>query len=256
VRITTRIDENDFGNMTWSCIHEAGHALYEQGLPVDQYGLPLGEACSFSIHESQSRLWENNVGRSRGFWQHFYPQLQKHFPQQFGSVDLDRFYKAINKVQPSLIRTEADEISYHFHVFIRYELEKALLEGSLHTMHIPQFWNSRYKELLDVDVPDDKRGALQDVHWSHGSFGYFPTYSLGSLYAAQFFTKAKASINELDEQITRGETTDLLHWLRTKVHQKGRFYTSEDLCREITGEPLNPAYFLQYTTEKYRWIYS
>src|SRR4051812_43817852 len=137
VRITTRIDENDFGNMTWSCIHETGHALYEQGLPNDQYGLPLGEACSYSIHESQSRLWENNVGRSRPFWQHFYPQLRQQFPNQFGAVSLDRFYKGINKVQPSLIRTEADEISYHFHVFIRYSLEKKLLEGSLATADIP-----------------------------------------------------------------------------------------------------------------------
>ena len=256
VRITTRIDENDFGNMTWSCIHEVGHALYEQGLPEAEYGLPLGEACSYSIHESQSRLWENNVGRSKGFWQHFYPQVQRHFPKQFGNVSLEQFYKGINKVQPSLIRTEADEISYHFHVFIRYKLEKALLEGSLHTADIPQFWNSRYKELLDVDVPDDKRGALQDVHWSHGSFGYFPTYSLGSLYAAQFFARAQEAIAGLDEQIARGETTNLLHWLRTTIHQKGRYYTSEELCSEITGEPLNAIHFLQYATEKYKWIYS
>lgn len=255
VRITTRIDENDFGNMTWSCIHEAGHALYEQGLPASQYGLPLGEACSFSIHESQSRLWENNIGRSKGFWQHWYPSAQRHFPEQFRHVSLDRFYKAINKVQPSLIRTEADEISYHFHVFIRYELEKGLLEGTLHTADIPPFWNEQYKKLLDVNVPDDKQGALQDVHWSHGSFGYFPTYSLGSFYAAQFFASAKKALPQLDEQIAAGDTAPLLEWLRTTIHNKGRFYTSEDLCREITGEPLNPAYFLQYAAEKYKGIY-
>lgn len=255
VRITTRIDEQDFGNMTWSCIHEAGHALYEQGLPADQYGLPLGEACSYSIHESQSRLWENNVGRGKGFWHYFYPQLQQYFPAQFGSVSMEKFYKGINKVQPSLIRTEADEISYHFHVFIRYELEKKLLEGSLHTADIPQFWNEQYKQLLAVTVPDDKHGALQDVHWSHGSFGYFPTYSLGSFYAAQFYQKAKAVLNGLEEGIEKGDMSLLLQWLRTEVHQKGRFYTSEELCREITGEGLNASHFITYAKEKYGSIY-
>jgi carboxypeptidase Taq len=189
VRITTRVDEKDFANMTWSCIHEVGHALYEQGLPETEYGLPLGEACSYSIHESQSRLWENNVGRSKVFWQHYYPQLQSYFPSQFGDIRLEQFYKGINKVQPSLIRTEADEITYHFHVYIRYELEKRLIEGSLSTRDIPAFWNQHYKDLMNVEVPDDKKGCLQDVHWSHGSFGYFPTYSLGSFYAAQFFAR-------------------------------------------------------------------
>lgn len=256
VRITTRIDEADFGNMTWSCIHETGHALYEQGLPVEQYGLPLGEACSYSIHESQSRLWENNVGRSKGFWQQYYPQLQQQFPSQFGGISLEKFYKGINKVQPSLIRTEADEISYHFHVAIRYELEKQLLEGSLQTADLPQFWNEQYKQLLNVTVPDDKNGVLQDVHWSHGSFGYFPTYSLGSLYAAQFFVKAKELVPNLEAQIAAGNTAPLLAWLRQTIHEKGRYFTSEELCREITGETLNAAYFLTYAKEKYTAIYA
>ncbi len=255
VRITTRIDEGDFGNMTWSCIHETGHALYEQGLPVDQYGLPLGEACSYSIHESQSRLWENNVGRSHNFWQHQYPKLQQHFPQQFSTISLDQFYRGINKVQPSFIRTEADEISYHFHVFIRYELEKRLIDGSLSTQDIPGFWNDQYKTYLGVDVPDDKRGCLQDVHWSHGSFGYFPTYSLGSFYAAQFFSKAEEAIQGLDTSISAGNTAPLLHWLQKQIHEKGRFFTSEDLCTAVTGEPLNPNYFLRYATSKYAGIY-
>lgn len=255
VRITTRIDEQDFGNMTWSCIHETGHALYEQGLPVEQYGLPLGEACSYSIHESQSRLWENNVGRSHAFWLHYYPVLQTHFANQFEGVGLEQFYKGINKVQPSLIRTEADEISYHFHVFIRYELEKKLLAGELQTGDIPQFWNEQYKQLLDVDVPDDKRGALQDVHWSHGSFGYFPTYSLGSLYAAQFFTKASEQVDGFGEKMQQGDTTALLKWLRDNIHTKGRYYTSDELCKEVTGEPLNPDYFLHYATEKFSAVY-
>lgn len=256
VRITTRIDENDFGNMTWSCIHETGHALYEQGLPIEQYGLPLAEACSYSIHESQSRMWENNVGRSLPFWQHYYPQLQQYFPEQFKNVTVEQFYKGINKVQPSLIRTEADEVSYHFHVFIRYELEKQLLTGHLPTADIPAFWNEQYKTYLGVDVPDDKRGALQDVHWSHGSFGYFPTYSLGSFYAAQFFAKAKSELAELDNELARGNTMPLLEWLRENIHQKGRYFTSEELCRTVTGEGLNGAYFLSYVRDKYGVIYS
>lgn len=256
VRITTRIDEADLSNMTWSCIHEAGHALYEQGLPLDQYGLPLGEACSYSIHESQSRLWENNIGRSRGFWQHYYPQLQHCFPQQLQPVSLDRFYRGINKVQPSLVRTEADEITYHFHVYIRYELEKRLLEGSLQTADIPRYWNEQYANLLDVVVPNDKQGALQDVHWSHGSFGYFPTYSLGSLYAAQFFARAQNDLPGLEEQIGQGNTLPLLQWLRQHIHQTGRYFTSEELCTAVTGEGLNTDHFMQYACTKYASIYN
>ncbi len=251
VRITTRIDENDFGNMTWSCIHETGHALYEQGLLVEQYGLPLGEACSYSIHESQSRMWENNVGRGKAFWSHWYPQLQGQFPEQLRDVSLNQFYRGINKVQPSLIRTEADELSYHFHVFIRYELEKRLIEGSLATADIPVFWNEQYKTYLGVDVPDDKRGCLQDVHWSHGSFGYFPTYSLGSFYAAQFYAKASQEIVGLEQSIAGGDTLPLLQWLRSNIHGKGRFYTSEGLCEALTGEGLNGDYFLRYAEKKY-----
>lgn len=256
VRITTRIDENDFGNMTWSCIHETGHALYEQGLPEDQYGLPLGEACSYSIHESQSRLWENNVGRSKNFWQHYFPVLQKYFPEQFGKISLEQFYKGINKVQPSLIRTEADELTYHFHVFIRYELEKNLLDKTISTKDIPAFWNEHYKKFLNVDVPDDRKGCLQDVHWSHGSFGYFPTYSLGSFYAAQFYTSAQSELKNLDEEIKQGNTSSLLNWLRQNIHSKGRFYTSEELCKEVTGKELDVNYFVNYLLQKYVSIYN
>jgi carboxypeptidase Taq len=256
VRITTRVDERDFANMTWSCIHEAGHALYEQGLPEQQYGLPLGEACSYSIHESQSRLWENNVGRSKIFWQHYYPELQNHFPTQFKDVNLEQFYKGINKVQPSLIRTEADEITYHFHVYIRYELEKRLIEGSLSTHEIPFFWNEHYKNLMNVDVPDDKRGCLQDVHWSHGSFGYFPTYSLGSFYAAQFFSTAKLQLKDLEKEIAQGTTSNLLQWLRDNIHIKGRFYTSEELCKAVTGKTLDVTYFINHLLDKYTAIYT
>lgn len=256
VRITTRVDEADFGNMTWSTIHEAGHALYEQGLPSAEYGLPSGEACSYSIHESQSRLWENNVGRGLPFWQHYFPELQRHFPQQFGNLDAGQFYRGINKVQPSLIRTEADEITYHFHVFIRYELEKRLIEGSISTGDIPAFWNEQYKKLLEVDVPDDKRGCLQDVHWSHGSFGYFPTYSLGSFYAAQFFQTAKAQLGGLEEDLRGGQTAPLLAWLRKEIHAKGRLYQSEELCAAVSGQGLDVSYFLGYLLQKYTNIYN
>lgn len=256
VRITTRIDEEDFGNMTWSCIHETGHGLYEQGLPEDQYGLPLGEACSYSIHESQSRLWENNVGRSQKFWNHFYPVLQSHFPDQFKYLGPEEFYKGINKVEASLVRTEADEITYHFHVYIRYELEKGLIDGSIKTRDIPAFWNEHYKKLLGVKVPDDKKGCLQDVHWSHGSFGYFPTYSLGSFYAAQFFTAARLQMKGLEDEIEQGDSSRLLKWLRLHIHEKGRFFTSEQLCKEITGTTLDVSYFMNYLLDKYASIYT
>jgi carboxypeptidase Taq len=256
VRITTRIDENDFGNMTWSCIHETGHALYEQGLPVDQYGLPLGEACSYSIHESQSRLWENNVGRSKGFWNHFFPVLQGYFEGQLKNISLEQFYKGINLVQPSLVRTEADELTYHFHVYIRYELEKQLIEGTVSAADIPAYWNDLYKKYLDVDVPDDKKGCLQDVHWSHGSFGYFPTYSLGSFYAAQFYATSNHQLKNLHAEIEQGNTRPLLDWLRKNIHSKGRFFTSEQLCEDVTGRGLDVSYFLNYLLQKYTAIYT
>lgn len=256
VRITTRIDENDFGNMTWSCIHETGHALYEQGLPEEHYGLPIGEACSYSIHESQSRLWENNVGRSNNFWQHYYPILQTHFPEQFGNISPDQFYRGINKVEPSFIRTEADELTYHFHVYIRYELEKKLLEGSLSSHDMPAYWNEHYKKFLDINVTSDRKGCLQDVHWSHGSFGYFPTYSLGSFYAAQFYQTAKTNFKNLETEIQNGDTALLLSWLRENIHSKGRFFTSEELCRNLTTRGLDVTYFVNYLLDKYVSIYN
>jgi carboxypeptidase Taq len=255
VRITTRIDEHDFSHMTWSCIHEAGHALYEQGLPPEYYGLPLGEYASLSIHESQSRLWENNIGRSLNWWTTIYPRLQNTFPDRLQTVSAADFYKGINKVQPSLIRTEADEVSYHFHVMIRYELEKQLLDGSLSVAEIPAWWNNSYKTWLGMTVPDDKRGCLQDVHWSHGSFGYFPTYSLGSFYAAQFFIAAEDQQPGLTQAIVSGNTNSLLAWLRDRIHRHGRRYTSEELCFRATGKSLDTSYFLSYLFDKYRNIY-
>ena len=256
VRVTTRIDENDFGNMTWSCIHEGGHALYEQGLPAEEYGLPLSEYCSLSIHESQSRLWENCVGRGLSFWKHNFPILKTFFIKQFNNISVETFYKGINKVTPSLIRTEADELTYHFHVMIRYEIEKMLIAGSMQTKDIPAYWNENYKKYLGLSVPDDKRGCLQDIHWSHGSFGYFATYSLGSIYAAQIFTTIEAQKLNVESEITLGNTTPVLTWLRENIHQHGRMYSSQELCNKITSEPLNIKYFIDYANKKYNKIYS
>ena len=203
VRVTTRVDENDMANMLWSCIHEGGHGLYEQGLPTEQYGLPLGSAISLGIHESQSRLWENNIGRSYNYWQSVYPQLQTTFPDQLLEVGLKEFYKGINRIEPNLIRTEADELHYHFHVIIRYEIEKAIMSGDLEVADIKDAWNEKYASYLGVTVPDDANGFLQDVHWSHGSFGYFPTYSIGSLYAAQIFHTIEKEIPDIQESIKK-----------------------------------------------------
>ncbi len=255
VRITTRVDEDDFNSMTWSCIHETGHALYEQGLPAEYYGLPLGEYASLGIHESQSRLWENNVGRSLRWWRSVYPRLQARFPSQLKDITVESFYKGINKVGASLIRTEADEVSYHFHVMIRYQLEKSLIEGSLPVADIPGWWHDNYKTWLGVEVPDDKSGCLQDVHWSHGSFGYFPTYSLGSFYSAQLFESAEHQDHTIGAGIEKGDTGPLLGWLRRNIHQYGRRYTSEELCRQATGKNLDIRFFLSYLLDKYDNIY-
>jgi len=255
VRVTTRIDENDFGNMTWSCIHEGGHALYEQGLPADDYGLPSGKYVSLGIHESQSRLWENNVGRGLSYWKAHYPKLRKTFSKNLTKVSLNKFYKGINKIEPGLIRTEADELHYHFHVLIRYEIEKALIEGSIDVEGLNKYWNKQYKKYLGVDVPDDKNGILQDIHWAHGSLGYFPTYSLGSFYAAQFFHQAQKDIPNLISSIEAGDNASLLTWLRNHIHQYGQQYTADQLCKRITGESLNLKYFMDYADEKYGEIY-
>jgi carboxypeptidase Taq len=242
--------------MTWSCIHEGGHALYEQGLPGDEYGMPLGEYCSLSIHESQSRLWENNVGRALPFWQHNFSLLKTFFEKELTGTSLEQFYKGINKVQPSLIRTEADELTYHFHVMIRYEIEKMLIEGSITAKDIPAYWNEHYKKYLGVIVPDDLRGCLQDVHWSHGSFGYFATYSLGSLYAAQLYAAIIKENDSIEKEIAFGNNKSVLQWLSKNIYQHGRYFTSEELCNKATGETLNSTHFIRYATKKYNNIYN
>lgn len=255
VRVTTHGDPHNFASMCWSSIHEGGHALYEQGLPPEQYGMPLGQACSLGIHESQSRLWENQVGRSLPFWKAHYPELQKRFPEQLGEVSLKTFYRGINKIAPSPIRIESDELHYHFHILIRYEIEKGLIEGNIAVKDLPDIWKEKYKAYLGLDIPDDNTGVLQDIHWAHGSLGYFPTYSLGSFYAAQFYVQAQKDIPGLDEQIAQGDNTQLLTWLRKNIHAHGRYYTADELCRKVTGESLNFAYFMDYAAAKYEGIY-
>jgi carboxypeptidase Taq len=255
VRVTTHVDENNFASMTWSCIHEGGHALYEQGLLMDNFGLPLGQSTSLGIHESQSRLWENNVGRSKFYWSAHYPKVQQIFSKQLGNISLDQFYKGINRIEPSLIRIESDELHYHLHILIRYELERALMEGNLEVRDLKEAWNAKYKEYLDVEVPNDNKGVLQDIHWAHGSIGYFPTYSLGSFYAAQFFHQVKKEIPGLEEEIAQGNNQSLLDWLKDNIHQYGRKYTAKELCEKVCGEPLKLKYFMAYAEEKFGAIY-
>ena len=254
-RVTTRVNENDLSEILWSSIHEGGHALYEQGLKIENYGLPEGTYLSLGIHESQSRLWENNVGRSLAFWNNQFPKLQETFPENLTNYSVKDFYNAMNIVKSSLIRTNADELTYHFHVLIRYEIEKELIAGAIEVNDLPSIWNAKYKEYLNIEVPSDTKGVLQDIHWSHGSFGYFPTYSLGSFYAAQFFHKAAQEIPDLENKIEKGNFSELLTWLRTNIHQHGRIYSANELCEKVTGEKLNFSYFMNYAKKKYTSIY-
>ncbi len=255
VRVTTRIEEDNPLEMIGGCVHEGGHALYELGLKPEYYGLPLGLPTSLGIHESQSRLWENHVGLSLAYWKANFEPLQKLFPASLGDVNLNQFYKAINQLEPNCLRTVADEIHYHLHVLIRYEIEKGLIEGSIDVDSLEQVWNQKYMDFLQVEVPHATYGVLQDVHWAEGLFGYFPTYSLGSFYAAQFFDKASKDIPDLYEQIADGNMKNLLEWLRYHIHQHGQKYTSEELCLRITGEGLNFKYFMEYARKKYSEIY-
>ncbi len=254
-RITTRYSNTEFMQSISGVIHETGHALYEQGLPAAQFGTPLAEAVSLGIHESQSRLWENLVGKSRAFWTYFYPLLQKEFPAPLAHVSLDTFYRTINAVQPSFIRVEADEVTYNLHIILRFEIERAMLEGDIAVEDLPRIWNTKFKELLTLDVPDDSVGVLQDVHWSGGMIGYFPTYSLGNLYSAQFFAAARRDIPTLDEDMAHGEFGKLLKWLREKIHVHGKFYSAQELAKNATGEKLNSKYFAEYISKKFGEIY-
>ncbi len=256
VRITTRVKEDDLSEAMFSTFHEAGHALYEQGIKMEYEGTPLATGTSSGVHESQSRMWENYVGRSLPFWEHFYPKLQATFPDQLGSVELDTFYRAINKVQRSLIRTDADEVTYNLHVIIRFELELDLLEGNLRVADLPEAWRERYRTYLGIEPPDDKDGVLQDVHWYHGTIGgSFQGYTLGNIMAAQFFEKALEEHPEIEEEMRRGEFTTLHRWLKENIYQHGAKYTPVELIRRVTGKESGIEPYMRYLRRKYGALY-
>ena len=255
VRLTTRYDERSLDGSFFSTLHEAGHGIYEQGLPADRYGLPTGEAVSLGIHESQSRMWENQVGRSRAFWEYFYPEAQATFRDALGDVSLETFYFANNDVRPSLIRTESDEVTYNLHILIRFELELALINDDLPVSDLPAAWHAKYREYLGIQSPTDADGVLQDVHWSSGAFGYFPTYSLGNLYAAQFFEKAQQDLGDLPGMFRRGEFLPLRDWLRANIHSQGRRYPAAELGRRVTGSPLSHDALMRHLRGKFGPLY-
>ena len=254
-RITTRYDEKDFFYSLSSVIHETGHALYEQGLLSENFGTPLGESISHGMHESQSRIWEKIIGQSIYFWKYFYPKLKKEFPAPFDNISLDDFYKNINNVKPSLIRTESDEVTYNLHIILRFEIEKDLIEGTIEARDLPRIWNDKMKEYLGVHVPNDAVGVLQDVHWSCGYFGYLPTYALGNLYSAQIFHAAQRDILNLEKEIAAGKMEHFREWLRSSIHIHGKTYSANGLLKQLTGEELNSKYFIDYISNKYNDIY-
>jgi carboxypeptidase Taq len=257
VRITTRVKEHDLGEALFSTLHESGHAMYEQGICRDYEGTPLAGGTSAGVHESQSRLWENLVGRSRGFWQHYYPQLQAAFPQQLGRVPLDAFYRAINKVQRSLIRTDADEVTYNLHVMLRFDLELALLEGRLAVADLPDAWHERFQSDLGLEPPDHKDGVLQDVHWFAGQVGgVFQGYTLGNILSAQFFAKAVEAHPGIPDDIARGEFGTLHGWLKTNIYEPGSKFTAAELIERVTGGPLSIEPYIAYLRQKYGDLYS
>ncbi|HVZ22544.1 MAG TPA: carboxypeptidase M32, partial [Vicinamibacterales bacterium] len=255
VRITTRWVEHQPLSLLFGTMHETGHALYEQGVSRKHHRTMLEGGASLGVHESQSRLWENLVGRSRPFWEHFYPALQAACPSQLGAVPLDRFYRAVNRVQPSLIRVEADEATYNLHVMLRVELEIAMLEGSVAVADLPEAWRARMQDYLGVTPETDAAGVLQDIHWSAGLFGYFATYTLGNLIAAQLWETFLGMNPSRDSQIRAGDFAPLLQWLRTNLHQYGRMFEPQDLVARVTGSKIDPAPYLRYLTAKYNEVY-
>lgn len=256
VRLTTRYNERHFSEGFFGILHEAGHGLYEQNLPAEWYGSPIGTATSLGLHESQSRLWENLVGRGRPFWDYFYPQAQRFFPEALGEVNQDDFYFAINDVRPSFIRIEADEVTYNLHIVLRFELERELISGRLEAVDLPAAWNARFQAAFGMTPPDDAHGCLQDIHWSAGLFGYFPTYTLGNLFAAQFMAKAKADLPTMDADFRRGHFLGLKQWLVQSIHSHGSRYRAMDLGQRVSGQPLSHAAFMDYLRQKYLELYA
>jgi len=251
VRITTKFKPEDLAFALFGTIHEGGHALYEQNIDPALIGTPLCDGASMGIHESQSRLWEIYVGSSEPFWKRYFPELMKQFPDQLAEVDAERFYHAINLAKPSLIRIEADELTYNLHIMIRYELEKELIGGNISVADLPKLWNEKYADYLGVTPANDAEGVLQDVHWAGGSFGYFPSYSLGNMYGAQLMQALRKDMPDLDEQIERGQLLPVKEWLTERVHRFGKLRTPDEIIRFATGEPLNPTYLVEHLKNKY-----
>lgn len=256
VRITNHYYPNNFVSALFSAVHEGGHALYEQNISPELEGTPLCNGASMGIHESQSRFWENIIGRSYFFWSYYFEELKKVFPEQFEGVSLENLYKAINKVEPSLIRTEADEVTYNLHVMIRYEIEKALINKEIKVADLPRVWNEKMKEYLGVEPKNDRDGVLQDVHWAGGSFGYFPSYTLGNIYSAQFYNAIIKELGNIDELIKKGELIKIKEWLGEKVHKHGKLLTPAEILKSVTGEEVNPRYLIKYLEDKYKAIYN
>jgi carboxypeptidase Taq len=254
VRVTTRFIEGDLLSGLFSSLHEGGHALYDQGIDNKLRWSGLDEGASYGIHESQSRMWENLVGRSRPFWTFFKPILAEVFPA-FADLSADAIYRAANVVEPSLIRVEADEVTYNLHIMLRFELEEGLITGKIAVRDLPELWRDAMDRYLGIVPEDDAHGVLQDVHWSSGLFGYFPSYMLGNLYSAQIFATAKEEIPNLDERFAEGDFAPLLTWLREKVHRFGKIYEPKDLVKRITGEEPDSSHFVGYITDKYSEIY-
>jgi len=255
VRITTRYSEKSLLSGIFSDIHEAGHALYELGFSDNIQNNILATGTSLGIHESQSRLWENQIGRSYAFWEYYFPKMQSVFKNQFESITSSDFYRAVNRVKPSLIRVEADEVTYNLHIIIRFELETDLITGKLKVENLPEKWNEMSENYLGVIPNKDGEGVLQDVHWSAGLIGYFPTYAIGNIYAAQFHKKMQADIKDMDKQISNGMFSEILQWLRDNIHTHGSIFTAEELCKKVTGESLNSTHYLNYINKKYKEIY-
>ncbi len=255
VRITTRFNERFLPQALFGVIHESGHALYEQGLPEKAFGTPLGEAVSTSMHESQSRFWENMVGRTRPFAGWLLPKLRRHFPQSLKGVSADAFYRALSRVRATPIRVEADEVTYNLHICLRYEIEKELVADTIRVSDLPRIWNERMQAMVGVRPKNDAQGVLQDIHWAHGMIGYFPTYLLGNLYSAQLRHTIRRTIPEMDALVAKGEFAPILQWLRTKIHRHARRFPAAELIRRATGKPLDARFFLEYVKEKYGPIY-
>lgn len=254
-RLTTRYNARHFNEGFFGILHEAGHGIYDQGLEPAHFGTPLGSAVSLGIHESQSRLWENQVGRGRPFWEHFFPRARQVFPNTLSDVSLDDFYFAINDVQPSFIRVEADEATYNLHIILRFELEQALVSGDLKPADVPGAWNDKFQRMFQLTPANHALGCLQDIHWSMGGLGYFPTYTLGNLYAAQFMDQARQDLGGLEDDFRRGDFGRLKTWLNDKVHRPGQRYRPRDLCRHITGKNLTHQPLLAYLRRKYAPLY-